>query len=227
LIAARLRQAAVSQVAALPESEVIESSLAADGDVVMDGASSADADADASRKGLLRAVLQGLHISRVLSLAALLAHFFLAFPPTIAAPYAGRLPARCALIVIDTLSSPLRFPPGDTSAQRTARTQAFASIASFAARARAANIAVLATNQMASKMFAPGGALSNFRNPDAIARLVPQLLAPLVLGVDAEEMQIVPRDEAEAAWLYAERGSALGKETNRVTLFRAGPRSQT
>jgi hypothetical protein len=129
--------------------------------------------------------------------------------------------------VIDTLSSPLRFPPGDTSAQRTARTQAFASIASFAARARAANVAVLATNQMASKMFAPGGVLSNFRNPDAIARLVPQLLAPLVLGVDAEEMQIVPRDEAEAAWLYAERGSALGKETNRVTLFRAGPRSQT
>ncbi|CEH19207.1 DNA REPAIR PROTEIN RAD51 HOMOLOG 3 [Ceraceosorus bombacis] len=191
---------------------------------------------------LVKAVLVGVHHSRVPTLASLLAHIHLAFPTRHFEStdedgdmppdeHSSHLPARVRLILIDSISYHLRGPQGETAADRSIRSHALSRIAQFAERSRSRGICVVVSNQMTVKLFGNAGEVSNFRNHEATARLVPQVVRPVVRYEHEDDgegpCEVVATTDEEAAWAFGERGSILGEETSRVTLFRAGPDYQT
>lgn len=143
----------------------------------------------------------------------------------------------CA-VFIDSISSPLRIPPGGAN-QRSVPRHLLAAVSSVATRLAEINprIRLVATNQMALKMFGREGELCNSRTPGSIARMLPQVDAvgasfagwngvPEEGAVkhEASGAGLMVKEEArEANGAAAGRGAGvLGEAAQRVLMFRDG-----
>lgn len=246
LLPPRLLQAARAQVKALSTAQVCLSALPEADSTSTAPGPRVTVHESASRKALLCAILSGLLLTRSTTLASLIAYLQLCFPEPSLSAGASRasvppsthahndvasshLPPRTSLVLLDSVSHHLRGPDSGKKLDRQARALALSTLSTVAVRAKRARISLVLSNQMAVKMFTPDGVLSNFRQADARGMLVPQLVAPTVQDeAPSRELLLLgpPRDESEAARAYAARGSTLGRQTWRVTLFKRGEAGQ-
>ena len=165
-----------------------------------------------SKAALLRSTLAGIHFCRCTSDYELLA-LFLALVPAPQRPSASqtapvsekvsrrsatpRLPLRTSLILIDTISHPLRAPlPDDARHLRSQRHVVFDELRHFSERCRRRGIKLVLSNQMAVTIVSRDGLRTSMSDKDGEGRLVPLL-----------------RNQS---------GSILGPNVWRLLLFRSG-----
>lgn len=191
-----------------------------------------------SPSDLAASCLDGIYLVKSTSLPELMAILYLlSIPPsrtssTTTPTLPGPLPPLHTLstILIDSLSSPLRIPPGPAS-QRSLPRHFVSAIAELPGNLARINphARLVVTNQMTLKMFTPQGELGNSKTPGSIAWMVPQVdaIGASLSGWNgvshAEGEESVESIEGQGTTRDGGRGPGiLGEAAQRVLMFRDG-----